>query len=245
VIERELERIYGGGDFSGPGGVLHAVAVCRDNGGGLSVLRTEAAGVPTSADDRLVLGVARARADAIVTTAANLRAEPRLSHRLHRDNLTCRALSEWQGRRSCQVLVLTASGDLPLDHQVLAETPAPVIVTGSAGAELLRQRGFDSSRIEVREQPSLRDTIALAQKSYGADTVLVEAGPSTARELYTHPILSDELMLSICIRLVVLSVVSKSTRRLRVDRTHDQHDGDQNAPGAGDEGPNRRAFEPP
>lgn len=198
MIERELKRIYGGGDFGTAAGVLHVVAVCRDGSGGLAVLRTEAASVPLSADDRLVLGVARARAHAIVTTAANLRAEPRLSHRLHGDESICRALAQWQRHDARRVLVLTASGNLPLDHRVFSETPPPIIVTGDAGAQRLRRSGLDPSRIVIREQPSLRDTVALAQGSYGAKTVLIEAGPGTARELYASPVLVDELMLSIC-----------------------------------------------
>lgn len=198
-IDDRLARLFGDGcDFRREPSVLHVVAVCRDDRGGLCVLRTESADVPRSADDRFVLGVARARADAIVTTGANLRAEPRLLHHLHSDPRTAAELASWSKRDRPRVMILTASGDLPVEHRVFRESPSPIVVTGSVGAAQLSQRGLSAESIEIRARPSVRDAIELARERFGARTVSIEAGPRTAAQLYDAPAAVDELMLSLC-----------------------------------------------
>ena len=79
AVSAELESIYGVEPKSS--GVVHVTAVWQRGDGDLVTLRT-AAGAPRVAHDALVLGLARARADAILTTAEVLRCEPGLRHDL-------------------------------------------------------------------------------------------------------------------------------------------------------------------
>jgi riboflavin biosynthesis pyrimidine reductase len=205
LIRRQLDRIFADSDFGPQPSVLHAAAVCADADGNLCVIRVEATDAPRSEDDRFVLGVARARADAIVTTAANLRAEPRLSHQLHSNPALAAELQKWSGREAARIYVLTASADVSPNHRIFSESPLAQLVTGAESAQVLLAHGFTESQILVRQDTSLRDTVALAQSRPGTKTVLIEAGPSTAATLYPRAgesqeprLLVDELMLSIC-----------------------------------------------
>ncbi len=178
--------------------MLHATAVCPNEAGGLSVIRVESEDAPRSADDRFVLGLARARVDAIITSSANLRAEPRLLHRLHGDSDCADALRAWSHHEDdARVFILTRSGDVPAEHGVLSERPSPTLLTGACGATRARQLGIAAASIEERADPSIRDAVAYVLAT-SATAVLIETGPSNARRLYEQPIVIDELMLSVC-----------------------------------------------
>ena len=75
-----------------------------------------------------------------------------------------------------------------------------LIVTGAAAAARLRAAiaRDPESPVEVaaRASPGIRDTLALLRE-LDCETVLVEAGPATARALYDEPALVDELLLSV------------------------------------------------
>ena len=109
---RRIRELYAA-DLQSEAGLLHVAVVWRSPGQGLINIAMNDA-KPASPTDDFVLGLARARADAIVTTGANLRLEPRLTHAYHGDPRTAGALEAWRrdvlGKGDAPVsVVLTAS----------------------------------------------------------------------------------------------------------------------------------------
>lgn len=164
-------------------------------------------GAPASATDRFVLGFARARADAIVTTGAILRAERDLVHRFSDDAVEDAAWRGWRadrlGRREppC-LLILSLGGELPLDHPALVGSARAIVWTSQAGKLRL---GRANGRLEVRvgigagsretlphacrpEHPSAAEALSDAyhwlRDELGAETVAIEAGPGATLGLY-------------------------------------------------------------
>ena len=77
-VDRRVAALYGEVDWRGARGVLQVAAVADRAWVAIAI----GPAAPSSATDRFVLGFARARSDAIVTTGAILRAEPDLVHEL-------------------------------------------------------------------------------------------------------------------------------------------------------------------
>ena len=164
-------------------------------------------GAPASATDRFVLGFARARADAIVTTGAILRAERDLVHRFSDEAGEDEAWRGWRadqvGRRESPcLLILSRSGELPLDHPALAGSPRTIVWTSQAGQARLGRAG---GRFEVRvgigggsrktlahaggpehsgAAEALSDAYHWLRDELGAETVAIEAGPGATLGLY-------------------------------------------------------------
>lgn len=171
-----LREIYGTEIGRGPR-VLHVAAVADMPGGRRPVLRVDA-DTPSSDTDAFVLEAARARVDAILTTGEILRREPGLRH-----DLSPAALA-W--RR---------------DTLGLAAPPLTVVLTRRPdeiqGHPLLRGGADERRHIESRAG-SLRQAIERIEAVYAVRSTLIEAGPTTARELYRGPGRVDELLLSVC-----------------------------------------------
>ncbi|MCG8590583.1 MAG: dihydrofolate reductase family protein [Proteobacteria bacterium] len=204
-IETRAEALHpgSGDDRRSDAGVLHGTAAWASPNGPLLCLRIDAH-TPASPTDFFALSLARARADAIVTTGATLRAEPELRHEAGTGALA-RGLADWRSRVAERTappvsVVLTRSGELDADHALLADPARRVwIATGEDGARALAPRRLPA-HVEVwtLAQPSLRAVVAGLRSERGLGTVVVEAGPSAARELYTPPVAVDELWLSLC-----------------------------------------------
>ncbi len=182
-------------------GVLHVTAVHqrRDVYETLKI-RPE---TPKCAHDFFVLNLARARADAIVTTGKILREERDLEHRLQGPGRVADALTAWRQeilgkRRPPVTLVLTSGRRLDLGHPVFKAWTRPVIYTGRQGQWRLESQAADHG-VEVVgvEEPSVRGAIELLRYEFGAATISIEAGPSVACQLYEPPPTIDELLLSI------------------------------------------------
>ncbi len=196
---RRILEIYGDA-LETAGGVLHVAAVWRDPEGRLPTLRIEA-GAPRSATDRFVLGLARARADAVLTTGRILREEPDLQHRYHEDLAIEAALAEWRrailGKRHRPTsVVLTSGRDLNFRHSLFAG-PSPVwILTPPEAAAALRARGLPRgvTACGVANLTLRRGIETLRERGFA--TVAVEAGASTSRALYEPGWRVDELSLS-------------------------------------------------
>ncbi len=187
--------------LAGATGVIHVTSVGRGEDGRLHVIAI-GEGSPRSSSDRFLLGLARARADAILTTGAILRAEPSLRCTMGGSPEETRALWAWRRERLAKHdpplrVVLTRGADFPPKHPFL-RPPGPVLVltgaTSSLALRALRSRRF---AVEKRAHPSLRDAIAYLRHERGLATIDVEVGPSTAAGLYGSPPLVDELLLSI------------------------------------------------
>ena len=135
AIERELASLYDVGiDWRRAGGVVHVAAIGANPRGALAV----GPGEIGSSTDRFILGFARARADAIVTTSAILRSEPALVHRTSEDPAEEEAWGAFRravlGRREePELVVLSNRGELPRDHPALRRSGGVVVLTGPLG----------------------------------------------------------------------------------------------------------------
>lgn len=206
-LDRRLERLFGQGiDWRRETGVLHVTAIGSRPRAAIAV----GPAAPRSRTDRFVLGFARARADAIVTTGAILRAEPELVHRTSDDALEADAWTHWRsevlGRTTRPLLlVLSASGEIDLHHPALAAAPRAIVWTTASGrARIGRSQGRieivtdgdrsgASERVEVevgsadgptRALFALSAAIRWLRRSASSQTVVIEAGPRSTQGLY-------------------------------------------------------------
>lgn len=185
-----LRAIYG--DDLGRGArVVHVAAVAEEADGRLSVIASGPR-APTSPTDAFTLAAARARVDAIVTTGEILRREPRLSHALSP------AAAAWRREvlgidQPPLVVILTRRPEEAVAHATAAAGRC-VVLTPSARPADTRRGGI---RVLARSFASLAAAVARLEAECGTRSVLIEAGPRTARELYDAPPLVDELLLSV------------------------------------------------
>jgi len=175
--------------------VLQAMAVWADGTGRLFTLRIGSAS-PESASDRFVLGIARARVDAIVTTGRILRDEPGVRHDFGDPDLGAwRALR--CGRPAPPVsVVLTRRPDLDLAHPLFGAARG-IVVTDEAAAGALRARAPGHVEVVALPRTGLRDVVRWLRETRGFESVSVEAGPASSLALYREPVVVDELMLSV------------------------------------------------
>ena len=204
AVTRLARRMYGG--MPRRGGVIHPTAVWLpsaepgEEDRRYRVLKIQA-DTPKCHHDAFALSLCRARADAILTTGKNLRAEPTLTHGPLGSAMTAKALAAWRSRRAKEAvpvgLVLTSGRGLDLDHPVFQAPGQSVIFTGDEGAahlkEAAKQRGI---RVVSDPFPDVRRAIAWLQRQ-GHGTISIEAGPSTSVELYKPPVMVEEVLLSV------------------------------------------------
>jgi riboflavin biosynthesis pyrimidine reductase len=165
--------------------------VARAPDGRLSALRIGAPSTPKSESDFFVLNAARAHADAILTSAENLRREPALSHALQ--GPWADALAHYRRRELHKsvpptVAILTRSGALPDAHPVWHDG-TPKLILMPAGASPLVQGKLSVQTIAL---PRL-DAVSAAHwlHAQGLALVSVEAGPHTVAALYAAQALSE------------------------------------------------------
>lgn len=193
-FEQRIEDVFAD-PLRSPAGVLHVASATESVGGELALLRI-GPGTPTCATDGFVLELARARADAIVTTGQILRDEPTLRTQIGVD------AASWRRERLCKpdpplLLVLSSGRALPSRHPVFACGAGVVVYTNSEGAAELSRVGFaNPPEIVWEREPSLRAAVAFLRRR-GARSISIEAGASAVADLYTEPLGVDELLLSI------------------------------------------------
>lgn len=192
-VSQRIRDLWGT-DLAGPVGVLHVAAIGRDRCGQNHVLRIEP-GSPQSATDSFALAVARARADAIITTGGILRAEPDVSHDPGPELIAWRR--EVRGKQSLPaVVVFTRGAGLPLEHPVFQRSDVLVATSSKAARDLRTDLARRSVEVIGLYDLSARGLVeALVRR--GFHDVCVEAGPSTSAALYERPLAVDELLLSI------------------------------------------------
>lgn len=198
-VDRAARTLFGSPIDTRPP-VSHSGAVWNDPESGLlTTLRIEGH-QPKSDLDFLTLHIARARADAIVITGKILRDEPELRYDLRADPRWGDALTQWRARRwglweSPWILILTRSGEIDFAHPVFHGWGRPVIFTSDATAE--RKLAASPVPVVADEAPSIRRALTHLHQSRDAQCISVEAGPSTAIQLYERPTIVDELLLSV------------------------------------------------
>ena len=117
AIAERANALYGQVDWTAATGLLHVASIHGPSSRTLAI----GSASPPSPTDRFVLGLARARADVLVTTGSILRAEPDLVHRYAEQVGDDRAMGEWRRRvlgaeAPPRLLVLSATGRFRTDH---------------------------------------------------------------------------------------------------------------------------------
>ncbi len=201
-----LEDVYGRVDWQAAGGVLQVTAIAADDRATIAL----GPDAPSSVFDRFVLGFARARVDALVTTGSILRAEPELVHRYAEDNAQN---SEWQGWRTETLgrtaapglILLSRSGDFPSDHPAIEAAESGFVWTSKAGRARMGARVGElevvvEEEVEQKEgekedfnfsiaksagaRNGLAAALCFARTRRGLERIAIEAGPSATRALY-------------------------------------------------------------
>jgi riboflavin biosynthesis pyrimidine reductase len=194
-VARELSLLYGSAEPPRQG-VMHIMHVARDPSGTLSALRIGPASTPKSETDFFLVNASRAHADAVLTSAENLRREPTLSHALQGPwsaALTRYRHDVLQKREPLTCAILTRSGDLPYPHPVWSDGSTKLIFT-PADAPPLRSvtTGEHAAEAHVIQLPKL-DAVSATRwlRANGSPLVSVEAGPRTVRSLYEAGAVSE------------------------------------------------------
>lgn len=196
---REIEALYSD-ELPRRAGVVHVASVWSAPDGARFNMRIGPE-TPKSPTDAFVLSLARARADAIVTTGRILREEPLLgSADFARDRF---GLEAWRrdamGRVGPPLVVVLSRGvGIDLGHPVFAAGPTLIWTGEAAAADLAPQAEGRGIEVIGRAAPGLLDAIHHLRADRGLESVVVEAGPSTSAVLYEKPGDIDELMLSQC-----------------------------------------------
>lgn len=200
-VQRLVKQLYAD-TLRDLAGVLHCVSTVRvaSDPARLHVIDINRY-APKSATDFFVLNLARAHADAIITTAQVVRAEPQLSHQLQGPLAQglARYRQEVLGKHSAgMTAIMTRSAQLPPDHRVFEDPLENVVLTTPEQAAALRlQLAAAGAQVLPVEQLDIRKAIALLRQR-GARTISIEAGPSTAGALYEPPSCVQHLLLSRC-----------------------------------------------
>ena len=183
-------------------GLVHTTSVWRKDPSTFLTLRIGPE-TPESSHDTFVLGLARARADAILTTGRILRQEPDVTHGLPGSPTLADALEAWRRERLGKTrppisLVLSRSGDIDLTHPLFRGPGRQLTYTSPKGAWKLESRAADAGiDLVIDPEPDPRRAVDMLRAELGTATISIEAGPTVARTFYEPPLMVDELMLSI------------------------------------------------
>lgn len=179
-------RLPAGGDPARPFVFVNMVS----SADGRAATGGKASGIGTAAD-RKVMRTLRAKADAVMVGGGTLRAE-RLSLGLD---------AEDEGPVPLGV-VLTNTGDLPLERNLVRDRRQHVLVVLAEGADRSAERRIGDVA-EVRRVPTdpsgrvdLSRALRVLKTHYGVNRLLVEGGPTVNRSLVSHH-LADELFLTL------------------------------------------------
>ena len=222
AVARQVRELYAD-DLLEDEGVLQVSSGWLDAQGVLHSIRIGPQ-APRSATDGFALGLARARADIIVTTGRILRDEPELVHEIASDPRL--DLSAWRRehlRRSSppEVAVLTSGRALDWNHPVFSRASRVSIFTGEdqrrALATEAKARGV---KLITDPEPTLEGLLAYLGTRHEVRTVTLEVGPSTVASLYAGGGHVQEWMLSACLAETIAQEVvgdpwPDSSQRLR------------------------------
>ena len=198
-VDRAARALFGSPLDTRPA-VSHSFAAWREaQDAPLTTIKINEYG-PKSELDWLALHIARARADGIIITGKILRDEPSLSYSLRADPRWGDALLSWRERRWALfeppwLLILTESGDIDFEHPVFHGWVRPMIFTTDRTAT--RKLAAAPCPVVSDRAPDIRRAIEHLQLSRDCECISIEAGPTTARNLYERPMVVKELLLSV------------------------------------------------
>lgn len=210
ALPPEFEAIYGGTWSIPPAGdrrpyVYINFATSRDGRVSFSVPGHAGGGDVTgfNAHDRWLMGLLRARADAILMGDNTLRTEPTHlwtpGHIFPDDKEAFAELHKLEKRRSPTLLVfLSLKGDLPPDAAVFGADVDVVIATTRLGAETARNLKPAAAKVEVLELgDDVVDIVRLMtmlRSDYGIERLLCEGGPRVYGSLLAAGQVDDEFI---------------------------------------------------
>ncbi|MET0285149.1 MAG: dihydrofolate reductase family protein [Polyangiales bacterium] len=153
---------------------------------------------PTSEGDFFLLNLARARADAILTTGSIVRLEATYQASLQGPH--AQALQRYRvqvlGKGRVLCAIMTRDGRLPRLHPLWDDDTEKLVLTAPEHAEALeRELDGHATVLGVSDLDPRRAVQLLRER--GAKLISIEAGPSANAPLYESPSLVDELSLSI------------------------------------------------
>lgn len=178
--------------------VSHVAAVWSPGDGRNRVMKIDP-GAPRSDTDRFVLNLTRARTDAIVSTGANLRAEPGMQFDLVGPGTG--ALMRWRvdvhELMPPVALILTRAEDFDPEHPALKGPARVVLYLPRDKVDVVRKRlkSFRWITVHGVDDPGVLDAVAWLREARDARSISIEAGPSTANALHAADAI-DELVLS-------------------------------------------------
>ena len=192
ALPPEFEAIYGGRWSIPPAGdrphVYMNFATSRDGRVSFSSPGQSSGGDVTgfNAHDRWLMGLLRARADAILMGDNTLRTEPdhlwSPGHIFPGDESAFDQLHAHEERRTPTLLVLLSlKGDIPSDAAVFDADADVVVATTRLGAGTARSLNARTARVEVLELGEDKVDVARMMSSlrsdYGVERLLCEGGP--------------------------------------------------------------------
>lgn len=157
-----------------------------------------------NAHDQWLMGLLRARADAILIGDGTLRLETR--HRWTADFIfpadgnAFAALRQSEGRTPVpQLVVLSLTGDLPPEATVFTEAATRVLIaTTSKGSEVARRALADYPNVEVlplgEDSVDVCRLVALLRQRDHVNTLLCEGGPRVYGSVLAAGVLDDEFL---------------------------------------------------
>ena len=160
--------------------------------------------------DRFVMGLLRSLADVVVVGAGTVRGSS--DHRWTADHVHPRSSAAFRSWREAMglppqptTIVVTARGDIPVDHRGLGDPDVPVVIaTTPAGAAALRRLPLAAhvsvEPIGTGSALTGADLLSLGAR-LGARLVLTEGGPHLLGELVGDDLL-DELFLTLAPQIV-------------------------------------------
>ena len=196
-VERAALALFGD-PFRVRPAVSHVAAVWSPGDGRNRVMRIDPR-APRSDTDRVVVNLTRARADAIVSTGANLRAEPTMQFDLVGPGTG--ALMRWRvdvhELMPPVALILTRADDFDPEHPALKGPARIVLYVPKDRVDAVRKalKSFRWITVHGAEAPGVLDAVRWLREARDARSVSIEAGPSTANVLHGADVI-DELILS-------------------------------------------------
>lgn len=200
-VAAAVERAWG--DPLRARGVIHAVEVWAEDRGRYAALAGERR-EPLCLHGSWSHGIARARADAILTSTGRLRREPDLDHRLDATASPRRALEAWRRdvlrKPEPPVSLIFAADEAPdLDHPVFHHRARAVVYTSRRIGWHLESRAADHGvEVVAVDEPTLPQAVGFLRGAFGAATLAIETEPAEAMALYGAAPTVDEVMLSAC-----------------------------------------------